>query len=124
MSSETRTWKGSCHCGAVAFEVDAAPEAMQEVLACNCSMCGRSGAWMVFVPEGSFRLLSGEADLRDYQFGHEHIHHPFCATCGMKPFSHGLDPASGATVYSVNARCVDGVELQDLQPSWYDGRAL
>jgi len=120
----SKTWKGSCHCGAVAFEVDGSAEELSQVLACNCSMCGRSGAWMVFVPEGRFRLLQGQEALKDYQFGKEHIHHPFCTRCGLKPFSHGVDPQSGAEVFSVNVRCLPDVELQELEPSWYDGRAL
>lgn len=123
-SNETKTWTGSCHCGAVTFEVDATDEVMGKPMACNCSMCGRSGAWMAFVPEESFRVLSGRDELRDYQFGKRHIHHVFCPTCGLKPYSWGDNPEGGGTTFAVNLRCVDGIDLQKLEPSWYDGAAL
>lgn len=113
--------KGSCHCGAVTFEVEA--EDLSAVTACNCSMCGRSGAWMVFVPESAFHLLSGEDKLSDYQFGRKHIHHPFCSVCGLKPFSHGTSPKGGKMI-AVNVRCVEGLDLRGLAPSWFDGANL
>lgn len=113
--------EGSCHCGAVTFEVDNLD--LNHVTACNCSMCGRSGAWMVFVPAGVFHLKSGQELLKDYQFGRKHIHHPFCSVCGIKPFAHGED-GKGGEVFAVNIRCLDGVELRDIQPSWYDGAAM
>jgi len=124
MTNESKTWTGSCHCGAVTFEIDAPEEAMSQPVACNCSMCGRSGAWMVFVPEDSFRARSGEDSLRDYQFGKRHIHHLFCTTCGLKPYSRGINLEGGGMTYAVNLRCVDGVDLRKLEPNWYDGAAL
>ena len=33
-------YKGSCHCGAIAFQVEAEPGPAIE---CNCSHCGRKG---------------------------------------------------------------------------------
>lgn len=111
---------GSCHCGAVTFEVDAD---LDQPTACNCSMCRRSGTLLVFVPDGSFHQLSGEEALKDYQFGKKHIHHLFCTTCGIKPFAWGLDQ-EGKRMYAVNVRCVDGVDVQAIEPRWYDGAAL
>ena len=35
--------------------------------------------------------FKGEEHLRDYQFGPKRIHHRFCATCGVRPFSLGQD---------------------------------
>lgn len=34
-------YRGSCHCGAVAFEVEGE---IQSVLSCNCSICRRKGS--------------------------------------------------------------------------------
>jgi len=112
--------RGSCHCGAVTFEVEAD---LSQPTACNCSMCGRSGTLLVFVPEGSFRQLSGEDALKDYQFGRKHIHHLFCTTCGIKPFAWGLGQ-DGNKMIAVNARCVEGVDVQNVQPRWYDGASI
>ena len=38
--AETKRYTGSCHCGRVKYEVDLA---LDKVIACNCSMCGRTG---------------------------------------------------------------------------------
>lgn len=40
-------YEGSCHCGSVAFEVEGEVDGG---LACNCSMCGRRGSLLWFVP--------------------------------------------------------------------------
>ncbi len=112
--------QGRCHCGAVSFEVESD---LKQPLACNCSMCGRAGTLLVFVPEAAFRLVSGEDALTDYQFGKRHIHHQFCKTCGIKPFGWGLD-ADGHKMFAVNVRCVDGVDVRSVEPQWYDGASI
>ena len=60
-----RTYHGSCHCGAVTFEVDTDLADLDE---CNCSICAKKGAVHHNVPPERFRLLSGEENLRRYQF--------------------------------------------------------
>ena len=49
-------YKGSCHCGAVKFEVEA-PEDI-DVDECNCSICAKSGFLHLIVPLNKFNLLS------------------------------------------------------------------
>src|SRR5207237_1070933 len=49
------THRGGCHCGAIAFEVDA--PARVTVSECNCSMCRMSGYLHLIVPRARFRLL-------------------------------------------------------------------
>ena len=110
---------GGCHCGAVRYEVDV--DLAGPVIACNCSMCGRAGTYLTFVPASAFRLLSGEASLTDYQFNKKHIHHLFCARCGIKSFARGTT-RDGAPMVAVNARCLDDVELEGLQVKTYDGK--
>ena len=79
-------YQGSCHCGAVQFEVDA-PEEI-EVEDCNCSICAKSGFLHLIVPTSKFRLTSGEDKLTHYSFNTGVADHMFCATCGIKPFLH------------------------------------
>lgn len=78
-----RTYAGSCHCGAVAFEIDSD---FAELTTCDCSICRRKNALMVKVHEGDFRLLRGDDALVEYRFHTHTARHFFCGTCGIYPF--------------------------------------
>jgi len=106
-----RTYRGSCHCGAVRFEAET--DLSQGTFRCNCSICFKSRAWLAPVPADAFRLLSGEEQLRDYQFGPKRIHHRFCAICGVRPFSLGQD-SKGNPMYAVRVNCLDEVSADVL----------
>jgi hypothetical protein len=101
------THKGGCHCGAVRYQVEIDPEG--QALACNCSMCGRAGSLLQFVPADAFKLEQGEDNLTDYQFNKHVIHHVFCKTCGIKAFARGTGP-KGPTV-AINMRSLDDVDV-------------
>lgn len=111
---------GSCHCGNVRYEV--ALDLEKPVMSCNCSMCGRAGTLLSFVPASEFTLLAGEDALRDYQFNRHVIHHLFCTTCGIKPFARGQMPDGTPTV-AVNVRCLEGVDLEALTIHKFDGKS-
>jgi hypothetical protein len=96
--------QGSCHCGAVAFEVDA-PEPMR-VQRCNCSICTKAGFLHLIVPKSRFRLLRGEPDITTYTFNTGVAKHTFCRNCGMKPF---YIPRSNPDGVDVNVNCLDPV---------------
>ena len=114
------TYTGSCHCGAVRYTAEA--DLSQPVVACNCSMCGRSGTLLTFVPAEGFKLEKGEDSLTDYQFNKHHIHHMFCKVCGIKSFAHGVGPG-GKSMAAINVRCLDGVDPTTLQITHFDGRS-
>jgi len=113
-------YSGGCHCGAVRYEVEAD---IEEVTACNCSICSRAGWLLTFVPESAFTLLQGKDALTDYQFGNKHIHHEFCRRCGIRSFSHGTGN-DGAVLMAINVRCLDGLELSSLPVKQVDGASL
>jgi hypothetical protein len=111
---------GGCHCGAVRYRVEidlAAP-----AITCNCSMCGRAGTVLSFVGQSQFHLEQGDANLTDYQFGKQKIHHLFCKTCGVKSFARGAGPHG--PMVAVNVRCLDEVELEKVPTKFVDGRAF
>ena len=114
------TYKGSCHCGRVAFEVEGD---LSEVVDCNCSICARKGALLWGVPGTQFRLLTPEDNLSTYRFNKEAIGHQFCITCGIHPYSSGQD-RSGSSFVMVNVRCLEDVDPASLDVQHYDGRAL
>lgn len=113
-------YEGSCHCGKVAFEVEAEFTTAME---CNCSMCRRKGSLLAFVPRDRFVLTTPEADVSTYQFNRHVIDHHFCAACGIAPYSEGTDP-KGNRMAAVNLRCVPAVDLDSLTISKVDGRSL
>ena len=93
---------GSCHCGAVKFEVEFAENPV--VSECNCSICSKSGYLHLIVPAESFHLVSGEESLTTYTFGTGVAKHHFCKVCGIKSF---YVPRSNPNGFSVNFRCLD-----------------
>jgi hypothetical protein len=116
--SELKTYAGGCQCGKVRYEAQV--DLAGAVLSCNCSMCGRAGTLLQFIPATQFKLLSGEDGLTDYQFNKKRIHHLFCSVCGIKSFARGAGP-NGPTV-AVNVRCLDDVNVGDLKITAYDGK--
>ena len=113
--------KGSCHCGAIAFEVEGAPG---PVLECNCSHCQRKGFLLWFVPRTQLRLENANAPMTSYFFNKHAIEHRFCPTCGTQPFAYGKDPKTGTETAAINVRCLEGIDLASLQRMPYDGRSM
>ncbi len=110
------THRGSCHCGAVRFEVDAPAELV--VHECNCSMCSMTGHLHLIVPEADFRLLAGEDRLVEYRFNTGVARHWFCGRCGVKSF---YLPRSNPDGRSVNARCLDSATITSVTVEPFDG---
>ncbi|MGE0762412.1 MAG: GFA family protein [Bdellovibrionales bacterium] len=115
-----QTHQGSCHCGKVRFEAELDPT---QALACNCSMCGRKGTLLAFVPSSKFKLLSGEKNLTDYQFGRKVIHHTFCSTCGITAFASATAP-DGTPMQAINVRCLDDIDLAKVTIKNFDGKSI
>jgi hypothetical protein len=111
---------GGCHCGRVRYQAEL--DLGDPVIACNCSMCGRTGTLLQFIPPAQFTLLSGEDALQDYQFKAHNIHHLFCKSCGIKSFARGTGPHG--PMVAVNARCLDDVDLTKLNVKQFDGKSL
>jgi hypothetical protein len=117
MSENEKTWhKGGCHCGAVRFEVEAAPDVV--ITDCNCSVCSMTGFQHLFVAKAEFNLLSGQDDLTTYTFGSHTAQHYFCKTCGIKSF---YIPRSHPNGYSVNLRCIDQSKFTKIEFEPFDG---
>lgn len=112
---------GGCHCGNVRYEVQM--DLKRPATVCNCSMCGKSGTMLAFVPAAAFRLLKGDEALSEYRFHHKVIAHLFCKTCGIKPFARGAMP-DGSKMVAVNVRCLDDVDLGALETQSFDGKSM
>jgi len=115
MSPALVTHRGGCHCGAIAFEVDA--PASLTVLECNCSICRMTGFQHLIVPRSRLRLLQGAQQLREYRFNTGAARHLFCERCGVKSF---YVPRSNPDGYSVNLRCLDPATVTGVQIRLFD----
>jgi hypothetical protein len=110
--------EGSCHCGKVAFTVDA--ETPKSAISCNCSHCRRKGLLLAFFSPDQFTLISGRDVLKSYFFNTHKIEHEFCTTCGTQAFAGGLAP-DGKPMRAINLRCVENIDLDAIEVHHYDG---
>lgn len=109
--------RGSCHCGAVVFEIDG-PDVI-EALACNCSMCSRCGYVQYIVKQSHFRLRGGSEMLSTYSFNTHVAKHTFCRRCGVKAF---YTPRSNPNGYAVNVYCLEPSTITEIRVTPFDGQ--
>ena len=71
--------EASCHCGAVRFSVETAPEQVND---CNCSICRRYGTlWGYYRPsQVRFAAENGPTDI--YMWGDRALEFHRCRACG------------------------------------------
>ena len=117
-----KTYRGSCHCGAVTFETEL--DLTQSSYRCNCSICRRTRFWPAVAKADGFRLLSGENELTQYLFNTKKNFHYFCKHCGVRAFGVGNETPVGK-MYGVNLGCLEDVsdeELSLVPITYVDGR--
>lgn len=113
-----QTYLGSCHCGCIRFEVDAD---IDHVRVCDCSICRRRGALLHRVNEGDLRVITPIEDLSLYQWNTKTAKDYFCPTCGILPFRR---PRTAPEKWSVNVRCLEGVDLDAIPVKYVHGSKL
>ena len=111
-------YSGSCHCGAVQFEISAE---IAELVTCNCTICRKRNAVMAMVHESAFRLRDGQDVLTLYRWNTEVAKHYFCSVCGIYTFHRRR---SKPDHFAVNAFCLEDLEADDLPRVPFDGRAV
>ena len=113
-------YKGSCHCGDVAYEAEAD---IQSVTECNCSICSKKGTLMAFVPEAAFTLVKGKESLTEYMFNKHKIQHLFCKRCGIHAYARATAP-DGTKMVALNARTLDDVDVNKFPVKQHDGKSV
>ena len=109
------SYRGGCHCGAICFRVSGV---IDELTQCNCSICEKTGYLHWEVDPEHFNLESGEQVITNYQFGSRTAHNYFCTTCGISPFRRSR---SAPDQININARCLEGLDLDRIPIEFFDG---
>jgi hypothetical protein len=113
-----RTYRGSCHCGKVAFEVNAE---LDHVRVCDCSICRRRGALNFRVSETDFRLLTPLDELSVYEWNTKLAKDYFCPVCGILPFRR---PRTEPDKWTINVRCLEDIDLESIPVQPVQGSKL
>jgi hypothetical protein len=113
----TKTYSGSCHCGAVRFAADI--DLGNGVNKCNCSACTKARAWFAIVAPDRVRLLEGESAQTVYEWTppgrpRPNLHYQFCKTCGIRTFGRGDHGPAGGPFCFVNLASLDDVDADEL----------
>lgn len=111
--------EASCHCGAVKFAVEVAPERVTD---CNCSICRRLGAlWGYYQrPQVRFAAENGPTDIYMWRNRWPEFHR--CRGCGCITHWSAADPAQQRM--GVNARLMPPEVLAAIPVFQFDGASM
>lgn len=105
-----KVWRdGGCHCGNVRFKV---LDDFSKVTQCDCSICNKKGFLHIIVSKDHFKLETDSSNLESYQFNTKTANHLFCKNCGISSY---YIPRSHPNGYSINARCIDDLDLSQVE---------
>jgi hypothetical protein len=104
-----KTYRGSCHCGKVRFEVDVD---LDHVRVCDCSVCRKRGILSHRVEPSRLRVLTPLEELSVYRWHTRTATDYFCPVCGILPFRR---PRTAPHLWTINVRCLEDVDLAALR---------
>jgi hypothetical protein len=110
---------GSCHCGAVRFQVRADATAGSR---CNCSICTKVAFLGCIAGPDDLTVQSGEGDLSSYEWGGRTAKRYFCKHCGVHCFGRGFLEQLGGHYVSVNLNTLDDIDPAQAAVVHWDGR--
>jgi hypothetical protein len=111
--------KGSCHCGAVRYEVSIDATSGGR---CNCTICTKIGYLGSNVKPADFKLIAGKESLGEYVWGSRIGARHFCKQCGVHCFGTGNLPELGGEFVSINYNTLDDVDQGKVSTYHWDGR--
>ena len=114
-------YKGSCHCGAIAFRFGSLE--IKDGMRCNCSICSKKGSIISNFTIDSATLQIDDPDglMTIYQFNEKIAKHYFCSQCGIFTFVETrLNPGE----YRVNLGCIEDIDVFNIPVVMFDGTSI
>lgn len=114
--------RGSCYCGAVAFELSEQPSMMGT---CHCSRCRKSGQMtFVFVKAEHFRWVRGEDNVQRFSpTAPYNLARAFCRTCGTALGEPGVGDSFPIAAHALDDDPVVRNRFHEWvnsKPAWYE----
>lgn len=109
---------GTCHCGAVRFEISENPGRLVD---CNCSICRRIGALWGHVPVTAVKLTCEPDATIAYVHGDRTLAFHTCRTCGCTTHWESLAPNEEDAVMAVNFRMCPDPDIARFEIRKFDG---
>ena len=109
--------EGSCHCGAVRFELYDTP---QWLTRCTCSYCRRAGWLLAHTTTDKVKLHDAPDDVIKYIQGDRTLAFVSCAICGCNTHWESLDTGAHARM-AVNMLMADPEKIKDIPVRVFDG---
>lgn len=109
--------RGSCHCGAVTFELAETPAWLT---ACNCSICRRIGSVWAHAEMGRIALTAAADATLAYAWGDKSLAFHTCRNCGCTTHWEPMEPAPQSQM-AVNCRMADPADIAGIRIRHFDG---
>ena len=112
--------KGTCHCGAIEWQLDGDPGS---ITACNCTVCRRYGALWAYDWEGErIRLSGATAVYTRKERTDPFLEFHFCRSCACVVAWRAVRPdEDGRRRMAVNVRLAPPEAVADLLIDHFDG---
>lgn len=119
----TKTYHGSCHCGALKYEAEL--DLSKGTYRCNCSYCRKTRNWIVMTQPDKVTVTTSQAALAIYKVTPESPNDfAFCSRCGVRMWTSGFHDELGGDFLNLAVATLDGATADELDAapvSWIDG---
>jgi hypothetical protein len=107
-----KTYHGSCHCGAIAYEANL--DLTEGTHKCNCSVCTKHRLWQAVARPEDVRIVRGAGKLTEYRFGSRLGVHLFCSTCGTHVLGRFEGELPRGKTVGVRVSTLDNLDIAEL----------
>lgn len=109
---------GSCHCGAIEFDLH---DPRDFITKCNCSLCRRAGALWIHSTREKVDLRYDPSKVIRYITGDKTLATISCSTCGNTTHWESLADAGPETPVAVNVAMSDPDVVAKIRIRHFDG---